>query len=266
MAKKLGQLETLFFAYVQMRSLRVVRTGDLPGQLQITLKQTQELLSRMARSGLIAQVRRGLYLVPARLPLGGKWSPDEALVLNTLMQDRQGLYQVCGPNAFNRYGFDEQVPARLYVYNNRLWGQRAVGTVALSLIKVADTRLGDTEMAPTPDGLTIVYSSRARTLMDAVYDWSRFGSLPRAYDWICRDLKAGHVSAEDLAKVTVKYGNQGTVRRIGALLEQLGASEQTLRRLQRNLKSSTSPIPWIPVRPKRGTVNRQWGVVLNDQE
>ena len=36
---------------------------------------------------MIAQVRRGLYLVPERLPLGGKWSPDEILALNTLIED-----------------------------------------------------------------------------------------------------------------------------------------------------------------------------------
>lgn len=266
MAKKLGQLEALLFAYVQMRNLRTVQTGDLTGPLRITAKQERELLSRMARSGIIAKVRRGLYLVPARLPLGGKWSPDEALALSTLMADQQGRYQICGPNAFNRYGFDEQVPAGVYVYNNRLSGQRRIGAVALTLIKVADARLGGTEQARTPEGLIMVYSSRVRTLMDAVYDWSRFGSLPRAYDWIRQDLKAKRISEADLVRVTVRYGNQGTVRRIGALLERQGTPESLLRKLQRVLKSSTSLIPWIPNSPKRGTVNRRWGVVFNEQE
>jgi len=264
-AKKLGQLEALFFAHAQMRNTRTVRTGDLTSPLRITVKQERELLSRMSRSGLIAKVRRGLYLVPARLPLGGKWSPDEALALNTLMEDREARYQICGPNAFNRYGFDEQMPARVYIYNNRLSGQRTIGAVALTLIKVADSRLGDTEQVRTPEGLTMVYSSRARTLLDAVYDWSRFGSLPRAYDWIRQDVKSGRTNVADLVKMTVRYGNQGTVRRIGALLEQLGAPEPLLRNLLRLLKPSASPIPWVPSYPKRGTVHRHWGVVLNDR-
>jgi predicted transcriptional regulator of viral defense system len=264
MARTLGQFETLLLAHVQMRNCRTVRTGDLTGPLRITAKQEGELLSRMARRGLIAQVRRGLYLVPPRLPLGGKWNPDEGLALNTLMEDQKGCCQICGPNAFNRYGFDEQVPARLYVYNNRLSGQRTIGTVALVLIKVADSRLGDTEEVRTPEGLAMVYSSRVRTLLDAVYDWSRFGSLPRAYDWIRRDLKAGRVRAADLVKVTLRYGNQGTMRRIGALLEQLGASASLLRKLQRALKPSSSLIPWVPNRPKRGAASLRWGVVLNE--
>jgi hypothetical protein len=68
-------------------------------------------------------------------------------------------------------------------YNNRISGERTVGSVALTLIKVRDERLGDTEDVPTGEGLVTPYSSRVRTLVDAVYDWARFGSLPRGYGW-----------------------------------------------------------------------------------
>ena len=264
MAKQLGQLESLLFAHVQMRGLRVVRSGDLTGPLRISTKQERELLSRMARSGIIAQVRRGLYLVPERLPLGGKWSPDESLALNTLMEDCQGRYQVCGPNAFLRYGFDEQVPARVYAYNDRLSGDRKIGAVALTLIKVSNSRLGAVERVKMPDESVMVYSSRTRTLMDAIYDWSRFGSLPRAYEWIRQDIEAKLISPADLIKVAVQYGNQGTSRRIGALLERLGVSDSLLKKLQRILKPSRSLIPWIPDAPKRGTINRRWGIIFNE--
>ena len=59
---------------------------------------------------MIAQSVAGCTSCRPRLPLGGKWSPDESLALNTLMDDSRGRYQICGPNAFNRYGFDEQMP------------------------------------------------------------------------------------------------------------------------------------------------------------
>jgi predicted transcriptional regulator of viral defense system len=126
--KGLGQLEARLFAYVQLRGLTAIRTGQLQGPLQLTGIQERKLLSRLERAGLIARVWRGLYLVPPRLPLGGKWNPDEALALNTLMAAKQGRYQICGPNAFNFHGFDEQIPARVYAYNNRLSGERQIGT------------------------------------------------------------------------------------------------------------------------------------------
>ena len=265
MKRALGEQETRFFAYAQMRDRRTVRTGELVGPLGLTRDQERELFRRLARGRLIARVRPGLYLVPKRLPLGGSWSPDEVLALNTLMADRGGRYQICGPNAFNRYGFDEQVPARVYAYNNRVSGERTIGSVQLTLIKVADRRLGDTEKIQTEEGLKAVYSSRVRTLVDAVYDWSRFNSLPRGYGWIRRELAKQRVSPEDIIGATLRYGDKGTIRRIGVLMEREGAASRLLRRLEKAVPPSSGLIPWIPTKPKRGTIDRRWGVVVNGE-
>ncbi len=265
MKKNLGQQETQLLAYLQLRKLRTVRTGELTGPLKITREQERELFRRMSRGGLIARVRPGLYLVPALLPLGGLWSPDETLALNTLMEDSKAKYQICGPNAFNRYGFDEQVPTRVYAYNNRISGDRKIGAVALTLIEVADKRLGDTEIVETAEGAKAIFSSLPRTLLDAVYDWSRFNTLPRAYDWIRKALKANRVMPAELVAVTLKYGDIGTIRRMGALLEREGVASPLLKNLEKALPKSSSLIPWISTKPKRGTVNRRWGVVINEQ-
>jgi predicted transcriptional regulator of viral defense system len=263
MARKLGQQEAAFMAYVQMRELRTVRSGDLVAPLKLSAKQEQDLLSRMNQRGMIAQVRRGLYLVPSKLPLGGVWTPDEASALGAIMADKQARYQVTGPNAFNRYGFDEQIPSRIYVYNDALSGERTIGQIELTLLKVNESRLGDTEQVETPSGETMVYSSRERTLVDAVYDWSRFDSLPRAYDWIRSDIDANRIDPADLAKSAVRYGNRGTIRRIGALLEQFGVAERVLKRLGRALSPSGAKIPLVPSRPTRGVLMKRWGVVDN---
>lgn len=263
MKKGLGESERLLFAYVGMTEQQVVRTGDLIDALQLTPRAERNLLSRLAKAGWIARVKRGLYLVPYKLPLGGKWSPDEILALNTLMQDAGGRYQICGPNAFNRYGFDDQIPTRLYVYNDKLSGNSTIGSVEFTLIKVASNRLGDTEEVRTSKGLRAVYSSRVRTLLDAVYDWSRFNSLPRAYGWIRHDLAKQNIKASQLVTATLQYGDIGAIRRIGALLEREGVTPRLLRRLEQAAPTTSSLIPWIPTLPKRGTVNKRWGVVIN---
>ena len=265
MKKGLGRAETRLFAYAQMRGLRTVRAGQLTEPLQLSAIQERKLFSRLAKAGLIARVWRGIYLVPSKLPLGGIWTPDETLALNTLMNEQKGRYQICGANAFNRYGFDEQVPTRVYAYNNRLSGDRRIGSVSLTLIKVADERLGDTEQVDTAEGETAVYSSKVRTLLDAVYDWSRFNSLPRAYEWIRKELKAKRVTPAELVSVTLKYGDIGTIRRMGALLEREGATSRLLKKLEEALPKTSGLIPWIPTKAKRGTLNRRWGVVINER-
>lgn len=265
MKQTLGNLERQLFAYAQMRGLRTLRTGDLTKALGISARQESKLFTRLSKGRMIAQVRRGLYLIPQRLPLGASWAPSEILALNTLIGDLKGRYQICGPNAFNRYGYDEQVPNCVYAYNNRLAGERMVGPVQLTLIKVADGRLGSTEETTTANGEPGVFSSRARTLLDAVYDWSRFDTLPRAYDWIRKELKAKRVTTAELVAVTLKYGDIGTSRRMGVLLEREGATAPLLKKLEKALPKTTSLIPWIPTKPKRGTVSRRWGVVVNEQ-
>lgn len=265
MKTRLGRQETLLLAYTQMRKLRTLRTGDLTEPLQLSRAQERELFRRLARGGLIARVRPGLFLVPPRLPLGGAWTPNEAEALNALMQDAKGRYQICGANAFNRYGFDDQIPNRVYAYNNRISGRRKIGAVDITLIKVADKRLGDTVEIEMADGEKAVYVSRARSLVDAVYDWSRFNGIPRGYEWIRQELKTKRVSAAELVKCTLRYGDTGTIRRMGALLECEGVDAALLRKLERALKPTSGLIPWIPNRPKRGTFNLRWGVVMNDQ-
>jgi predicted transcriptional regulator of viral defense system len=263
--KALGGIEAQFFAYIQMMEIRTVKTGDIQTALGLSSEQERQLLSRLSRAGMITRVLRGVYLVPEELPFGGKWTPDETLALNTLIRDRGGRYQICGLNAFNFYGYDEQVPTRVYAYNDIVSGEKTIGAITLNLIKVDRRRLGDTVKIKTREGIA-VYPSRARTLVDAIYDWARFNTLPRAYKWIRDDLRAGRVTAQALVKCALRFGDVGTIRRLGTLLESEHVDEALLKELEKALGSSSAHIPWNPRRPKRGITNKRWGVILNEEQ
>jgi predicted transcriptional regulator of viral defense system len=261
---ELGSLSSRFFAYVQLKKLGTVRTGEIAHVLHITGSQERDLFRRLSDSGWILRLKRGVYLIPSRIPAGAKYSPGAALILQRLMEEEQGTYQICGPTAFNFYGLDDQIPSITYLYNNRISGKRSIGSLAFHFIKVADERLGAVKAVRTREGTEIIYSSRARTLMDAVYDWSRFNSLPRGYDWITREIKNKPTLAPELIAVTAKYGNVATTRRIGYLLDALARNPRMINRLQRQLGTSSSLIPWIPGRSAKGTINRRWGIIVND--
>ena len=84
-------------------------------------------------------------------------------------------------------------------------------------------------------------------------------------DEVAPSVEARRVKAADLVTLTLRYGDKGTLRRIGALLERAGIDEALLRKLDRALPTTSSPIPWIPRRAKRGPVGRRWGVVWNTE-
>jgi len=61
----------------------------------------------------------------------------------------------------------------------------------------------------------------------------------------------------------VRFGNQSTIRRMGYLLDIMGQPPLLLDRLKSSLRQSKALIAWVPTRPKRGQVNREWGLIVN---
>ncbi len=266
MAVEIGSLEIRCLAFTQRRAKRTLITGDLVTGLGLTDDQERKVLSRLAKKGMIARVRRGLYITPTRLTGGGRWSPGEAVALDTLMRDRDGRYQISGPNAFYRYGWTEQIPNRIYAYNNRISGERTIGVSEFTLIKVPDDRLGGVEILRDPDGIDVVYASKAQAIVDAVVDWTRFDGLPRALTWIRQEIKKDDSFAVELVDVALQFGNQGSIRRIGYSLEIEDAPVRLVDRLEKEIQSSSSLIPWNPRNPKRGKIQKRWGIVDNVRE
>jgi predicted transcriptional regulator of viral defense system len=258
-----GSLEMRLLAYVQMRKLEVVRTGDISAALKITPKQERELLSRLNRSGMIVWLKRGAYLVPPRIPAGGQLAVSENYILSMLMKELKGKYQVSGPNAFNFYGFDNQVPNRVYVYNNRIYGEKNIGGFDFVFIKTSDDRIGSASESQTPTGEKICMVTKARALLDAVYDWSRYDTIPRAYRWILMSIENSPEFRKEFIKVALKFGNKGTIRRIGYLLAEAGVPGSTLKSFQEKAGSIKSLIKLNPKGSAKGPVNKEWGLIIN---
>jgi len=68
----------------------------------------------------------------------------------------------------------------------------------------------------------------------------------------------------DLINVTVLYGNIGTTRRMGYILAHLGVSRERIKKLRGIAADTTSFIPLDPSQPKRGPIDKTWGLIIND--
>ncbi|MBU9889719.1 MAG: hypothetical protein KTQ49_07615 [Candidatus Omnitrophica bacterium] len=260
----LGGLASNFFAFTQMRRLEVVRSGALAPALGLNCVQERNLFRRLTKAGWIVRLQRGLFLVPGVLPAGGRWNPSENIVLPALMKALGGKYQVSGPTAFSRYGFDDQVSNTVVVYNDRLSGTRRIGSTRYVFIQVSEERLGATEKVKTPDGAELYYASKERTLVDALYDWSRFNGIPRAFGWIREGTRKGTVSAPALARIAVRFGNKSTLRRLGWIFQKAKVSPAAIRTLRKALCASNSLIAMVPFKPRKGPIVRAWNVIDNE--
>ncbi len=260
----MADLERRFWCHLHRSSPKTIRTGDLVASLSIAPRAEFLLLSRLARRRLVCRLRRGLYLVPPSIPAGDQWIPDDATVLAELMKDASANWQISGLRAFSRYGWDDQIPVRTFVYNDRLSGTRSIASQTYDFAKLNRDRLGATTSILVPGREPLVFSSRARSLLDAVYDWERFNTLPRAYAWIESELRNDRQFASELTDVALRFGNQASLRRIGRALEITQAPELLLRKIERALNATSCYIPWNPTRPKRGRIDKRWMILVND--
>jgi len=69
------------------------------------------------------------------------------------------------------------------------------------------------------------------------------------------EIKNERSLALEIIEVMVKYGNMARIRRIGYLLDTLVWNAKMMERLQDELSTSSSPIPWIPDRSAKGPIN-----------
>ncbi len=109
-----------FFAWIQFEKKEEVRTGDLVKAMNLSPKQEADLLYNLSSNGIIVKLRRGLYLVPQRLPLGGSWSPSPYLIVNKYMQSVEAKFHISGQAVFNLYRYSDQVSAWFTIYNNKI--------------------------------------------------------------------------------------------------------------------------------------------------
>lgn len=237
---------------------------QIGSELRLSKMQRGKLLDRMTRRGLIVQLQKGLYLLPEKLPPGGRWQPAVEVALWYFLQARKANWQETGPAAFNHYRLTEQIPNVATVYNDKVSGRRRFGKLAVSFIKVSPARLGNTrelELAPGKSERRRI-GTLARVVFDAVYDYNSFGTLPKAYTWISQ-RKTDAAFLNELSECSLRYGNVATRRRIGWLLENIDAPAQTWKALSRSLKESSAFIPLDTTKPARGHTNRTWGVIEN---
>jgi predicted transcriptional regulator of viral defense system len=261
---RLGKFKMQFLAWIQLEKKTQVVTGEVSEAFGLTATQERKLLSRLSQQGLIVRVRRGLYMVPALVPPGGQWSPGEYRLVRTLMEDAGASYQIGGRVAFHQYGFDDQVPNEITVYNDKISRQSTMGGLRFTFIKVPPKRLGGSKNMKLPDGGEVKIASLPRALMDAVYDWDRYNTLPRAYVWIAA-RKDDRETIKELVRITLRHGNIGTMRRIGYILAKCKVSPRLLSKLKTRVSAGKSLVKLVPTRPARGDINREWGIIDNEQ-
>ncbi len=261
---RMTPLETKVLAWSQLSKQRIIRTGELITTLGINPQQEEKLLIKMNKSGIIIRLNKGVYLLPGTIPTA-PWSASEYFLLSILMEEVDAKYQVTGLAAFRFHKLSTQIPNQITVYNTKISGLRKIGIVTFNFIKVSSDRIGayrEIEVKDFSSTRIINIGSLARTIVDAVYDYKRFATLPDAYDWI-RDKASDEKFLKELVETTIRFSNVTTCRRIGYFLESIEVNPKLINKIYKTLEETSAFIPILPELVNQGKINRKWGVKIN---
>ena len=262
-------MEVQFFAWTQLENRDQVQTGDLVKSMNLSPKQEADLFYNLSSSGFIIKLHRGFYLIPNKIPSKGLWSPSPYLVINKYMENA-GVkkFYVSGPAIFNKYGYSDQLSAWFTVYNDKISKKKYILQYHLDFKKVVPSRLGDIKKMKSyiGDGKFVWarIGSPEQVILDAVYDYKKYGTLPKAYNWIIDSLRDKIINPRKLVDVTIKYGNTMSQKRIGWTLDNLKVSKKIISSLQRKISKSKFLTPLNP-KNRKGSINKKWCVIENVQ-
>ena len=254
---QLGPLVTRLMTWAQMRGIERATSAEVSTALRLTNVQCRQLLDRLNKRGMIVQLQRGLYLLPAKLPPGGKWTPAPQVILRHLFEAKGSDWQETGAGAFHFHGLTEQVPNTTTVYNTLFSGRDRIAGLDFEMIKVTPSRMGAAQ-----DSAGRRVGNLGRVVMDAVFDSARFGTLPKAYLWI-RERSANKAFLDDLTESAILQGDGPTRRRLGCVLELLETDGNRLEKLEKSILPFRTFIPLVPGGDRRGHTNKKWGIILN---
>jgi len=251
-----------FFAYIQMTGKELIHAGEVATEFLISKRQEQDLFHYLSKKGSIICLKPGVYLVPSRVPPGGRWQPDITYIIHKYMAVMEAKYYIGGLYAFHHHGLTEQIPNRLMVYNDKVSGLKQFGRLDSQFIKTSAKRIGGIKIIKLANGDNVYVASLTRAIVDAVTDYRRYSTLPKAYDWI--NIHKGTPGfLKNLMKMTINYGNVSARRRIGYTLLKLTDNAALVQPILKSLKPSKSWIPLNPYAEKKGKTNKTWRIVDN---
>ncbi|NQT65871.1 MAG: hypothetical protein HQ554_06800 [FCB group bacterium] len=261
--RQFGALEMKAIAYLQSRGTKTLCTGELKDVLGIADQTDKDLLSSLNKKGIITRLSAGYYLVPNKISPSLNAIIDGMEILFYLMNYYDAKYMISGPTAIYYYGYTTQISNRIYVYNDKIYGDRQIGGSSFVFMKTSPKRLKGAEFIVTSEGLKIPYVSKARLLIDCIYDWNRYNTIPKVFNWIKDEIEKDSETTAKLVSNAIRYGNKIVQRRLGYFLEILNIDEKLVEKLQNKIKSSKTLKPLIPNTDCKGSVNKKWGLIIN---
>ncbi len=238
----------------------------MDGLLGPSPRHTLKLLHKLATSGWVTRVKKGLYAINdpvTKLPKAHPFAIGAAIVTPSAVSHWSAL---------QHWGLTEQIPATVTLSSpERTFppageadglGRRpawAVAGVRYELVTITKPRFFGVTQVCVNERNQVPIFDRERALLDAFRHFHIFGSLSVALE-ILEDHLA-EIDVDRLVEYAVRLDVAAVVKRLGWALEEIGVPAEVLDPLRAYPAKGDSPLD--PGRPARGRHNPTWHVIEN---
>lgn len=238
----------------------LVDVDEAAALLKLDRVQTAKLLAQLAAQGWLRRIRRGLYvLIPLEATSPEDWSADPWLIAARVFQP----CYIAGWSACEYWGFTEQIFRDVAVFTAAAIRQRreTIDRTVFALRKVSQHALFGTRLVWRAERQVPV-SDPTRTLIDILDDPKWGGGVRHVLQIVEAYWSSEHRDEARLVDYLKRVGNAAAAKRLGYLLEKIGAGEAAaIERLQRSITTGYARLD--PSVAARGPFVARWNLQIN---
>jgi predicted transcriptional regulator of viral defense system len=170
----------------------------------MNIKDKVNLIEKLHKKRRIVSLKKGLYMVVPISAIDKKWALDEFKIIDYFIKNNYyiGLY-----NAFNLYGFTEQIPNKMFVFNTKYSADRTILNLRYKFFKINKNKIFGITNDKYP------YSDKERTIIDALDYNNYLGTLNE----VMERIKAQKYDKSRLVDYAIKYNSIKVMKLVGML-------------------------------------------------
>lgn len=193
---------------LEYKKIEVIPRKELISLIKnhLKIKDVMDLIEKLQTKKRIISIKRGIYMIVPFSAINKRWVLEEYKIVDYLLKQDYyiGLF-----NAFNLYGFTEQIPNKLFVFNTKYSFDKEILHYKFKFFKIKKDKLFGVIKNKYP------YSDKERTIIDALDYPEYLGGLSE----VLEKIKNVNYDKNKLVDYAIKYNSIKIIKLVGILTE-----------------------------------------------
>jgi predicted transcriptional regulator of viral defense system len=241
---------------------QVVSNSEIKKYFPEKYKYTNQVIYNLKKKKILSPIKRGFYSFNnmGSLPIGRQINN---YTMGNIFFPKKNYY-IGYYNMFNYYGLTQQLPQTTFIINTSLSATKIINGLQYKFIKVKDEYMYGIEEKEMSGGIVKI-SDKEKTLIDMIYKYNYVGGIIPAMEKLEEIIKNKNLDIKKFIDYAVRFPQIKVRKIIGIVLDRAEIQETLIQPLYDSIKSSSLiSLNWNNRR--KGTINKKWGVILDDSQ